>query len=54
MLHFELYDKSMSGPLTVASGFGSAMENGVPFVRRKDLIDPTLKLNQWRENLPSG
>jgi len=24
----------------------------VPFMRRKDLIDPTLKLNQWRENLP--
>ena len=54
MLHFELYDKSMSGPLTVASDFGSAMKNGVPFMRRKDLIDPTLKLNQWRENLPSG
>jgi hypothetical protein len=28
------------------------MMNGVPFMRRKDLIDPTLKLNQWRENLP--
>jgi murein DD-endopeptidase MepM/ murein hydrolase activator NlpD len=54
MLHFELYDKSMSGPLTVASDSGSAMKNGVPFMRRKDLIDPTLQLNQWRENLPSG
>jgi len=52
MLHFELYDKTMSGPLTVAIGSGSAMKNGVPFMRRKDLIDPTLKLNQWRENLP--
>ena len=52
MLHFELYDKSLSGPLTVASDSGSAMKNGVPFMRRKDLIDPTLKLNQWRENLP--
>jgi murein DD-endopeptidase MepM/ murein hydrolase activator NlpD len=52
MLHFELYDKSLSGPLTVASDSGSAMMNGVPFMRRKDLIDPTLKLNQWRENLP--
>jgi murein DD-endopeptidase MepM/ murein hydrolase activator NlpD len=52
MLHFELYDKSASGPLTVAAGPGSAMKNGVPFMRRKDLIDPTLKLNQWRENLP--
>jgi murein DD-endopeptidase MepM/ murein hydrolase activator NlpD len=52
MLHFELYDKSLSGPLTVASDSGSALKNGVPFTRRKDLIDPTLKLNQWRENLP--
>ena len=52
MLHFELYDKSLSGPLTVASDSGSATKNGVPFMRRKDLIDPTLKLNQWRENLP--
>ena len=53
MLHFELYDKSMSGPLTVASDSGSAVKNGVPFMRRRDLIDPTLQLNQWRENLPS-
>ena len=52
MLHLELYDKSVSGPLTVGNGSGSAMKNGVPFMRRKDLIDPTLKLNQWRENLP--
>ncbi len=54
MLHFELYDKSMSGPLTVASDSGSAVKNGVPFMRRRDLIDPTLQLNEWRENLPSG
>ena len=52
MLHFELYDKTASGPLTIASGSGSAVKHGVPFMRRKDLIDPTLKLNQWRENLP--
>ena len=54
MLHFELYDKSLSGPLTVASDSGSAMMNGVPFMRRKDLIDPTLQLNQWRGNLPTA
>jgi len=54
MLHFELYDKSLSGPLTVASDSGSAMKNGVPFMRRRDLIDPTLQLNQWRENLPAA
>jgi len=52
MLHFELYDKSASGPLTVASGSSSAIKNNVPFMRRKDLIDPTLNLNRWRENLP--
>ena len=52
MLHLELYDKSLSGSLTVGSGSGSAMKNGVPFMRRRDLIDPTLKLNQWRESLP--
>jgi murein DD-endopeptidase MepM/ murein hydrolase activator NlpD len=54
MLHLELYDKSASGSLTVASGPASAMRNNVPFMRRKDLIDPTLNLNRWKENLPSA
>jgi murein DD-endopeptidase MepM/ murein hydrolase activator NlpD len=54
MLHFELYDKTLSGALTVASDSGSAEKNGVPFMRRKDLIDPMLQLNQWKENLPSA
>jgi murein DD-endopeptidase MepM/ murein hydrolase activator NlpD len=54
MLHLELYDKSEAGPLTVASGSVSAMKNNVPFMRRKDLIDPTLHLNRWRENLPAA
>ncbi len=54
MLHLELYDKSESGSLTVAAGPGSAMKNGVPFMRRKDLIDPTLNLNRWKENLPTA
>ena len=52
MLHFELYDKSLSGPLTVAIESASAVRIGVPFMRRKDLIDPTLKLNQWQGKLP--
>jgi Peptidase family M23. len=30
MLYLELYDKSASGPLTVARDSGSAMKNGVP------------------------
>jgi murein DD-endopeptidase MepM/ murein hydrolase activator NlpD len=54
MLHFELYDKSVSGPLTVANDSSSAIKNGVSFMRRKDLVDPTLQLNQWRANLPSA
>ena len=52
MLHFELYDKSCTGPLTVGSNADSAMRNGVSFMRRKDLIDPTSRLNQWKNNLP--
>ena len=52
MLHFELYDKSLSGPLTVATESASAVRNGVPFMRRKDLVDPTLKLNQWQHKVP--
>jgi murein DD-endopeptidase MepM/ murein hydrolase activator NlpD len=52
MLHFELYDKSRTGPLTVGGNSDSAMKNGVSFMRRKDLIDPTSRLNQWKNNLP--
>jgi hypothetical protein len=54
MLHLELYDKSLSGSLTVVSDSETAMRKGVPFMRRKDLMDPTMKLNQWRGNLPPG
>ena len=54
MLHFELYDKSLLGPLTVATESASAVRNGVPFMRRKDLVDPTLKLNQWQGKLPTA
>ena len=50
MLHFELYDKSRSGPLTVGAGPESASKNGIPFMRRKDLLDPTSNLNLWRNN----
>lgn len=52
MLHFELYDKSRSGPLTVGAGPESASKNGIPFMRRKDLLDPTSNLNLWRNNPP--
>ena len=52
MLHLELYDKSASGPLTVSAAAGKRDRNGKPFMRRKDLIDPTSKLNKWKNNLP--
>lgn len=51
MLHLELYDKSAHGPLTVGAAEGK-ISNGRPFMRRKDLIDPTPKLNEWKNNLP--
>lgn len=54
MLHLELYDKSASGALTVSAALGKKSSNGRPFMRRKDLIDPTPKLNVWKNNLPSS
>ncbi len=55
MLHFELYDKSASGPLTITDTSRSKKRSdGIPFMRRKDLIDPTARLNQWQEYLPQA
>jgi murein DD-endopeptidase MepM/ murein hydrolase activator NlpD len=53
MLHLELYDKSAHGPLTVGAAQSARYIDGRPFMRRKDLIDPTPKLNVWKNNLPS-
>ena len=53
MLHLELYDKSAQGQLTVKNGQTKRNAAGIPFMRRKDLIDPTEKLNEWRNKLPS-
>lgn len=53
MLHLELYDKSAHGPLTVPAAQSARHSDGRPFMRRRDLIDPTPKLNIWRNNLPS-
>jgi murein DD-endopeptidase MepM/ murein hydrolase activator NlpD len=52
MLHLELYDKSAQGPLTVRGKLTAKTKGGMPFMRRRDLIDPTEKLNQWKNNLP--
>jgi murein DD-endopeptidase MepM/ murein hydrolase activator NlpD len=55
MLHFELYDKSASGPLTITDGARSKKRaDGIPFMRRADLIDPTSSLNQWQVRLPQA
>jgi murein DD-endopeptidase MepM/ murein hydrolase activator NlpD len=55
MLHLELYDKSASGPLTITDAARSKKRSdGIPFMRRKDLIDPTSRLNQWQSQLPQA
>jgi len=55
MLHLELYDKSASGPLTITDAARSKKRSdGIPFMRRKDLIDPTARLNQWQGQLPQA
>ncbi len=54
MLHLELYDKSADGSLTVPESVSAKTPAGVPFLRRKDLIDPTPKLDAWRNNLPGA
>ena len=53
MLHLELYDKSATGDLTVRNNQTKKTANGVPFMRRRDLIDPTAKLNVWKNDRPS-
>jgi murein DD-endopeptidase MepM/ murein hydrolase activator NlpD len=52
MLHLELYDKTAAGPLTVGAVQSARASDGRPFMRRKDLIDPTTRLNEWKNNLP--
>jgi biotin carboxyl carrier protein len=52
MLHLELYDKSAHGALTVPAAQSARTKDGRPFMRRKDLIDPQPKLEQWKATLP--
>ena len=55
MLHLELYDKSASGPLTITDTDRSKKRSdGIPFMRRTDLIDPTSRLNQWQARFPKA
>jgi murein DD-endopeptidase MepM/ murein hydrolase activator NlpD len=50
MLHLELYSKAAHGSLSVSADKGGRV-NGRPTMRRKDLLDPTPKLNEWIHNL---
>jgi len=54
MLHLELYNKSAQGPLTVSADSSATTSDGRPFFRRRDIIDPTPKLNEWKNNLPGS
>lgn len=51
MLHLEMYKGSGSGPLSVAKDVSARRSDGVAFMRRSDLIDPTPFLNDWKTRL---
>jgi murein DD-endopeptidase MepM/ murein hydrolase activator NlpD len=51
MLHLEMYKGSGSGPLSVARDVSARRADGVAFMRRSDLIDPTPFLNDWNTRL---
>lgn len=46
MVHFEMFDGTATGPLTVRTN--------PPFMRRPDLIDPTPFLDQWAAQVGSA
>lgn len=52
MLHLEMYSGEASGALTVRDETSAKRHDGVPFQRRRDLLDPTPYVNRWRNNLP--
>jgi murein DD-endopeptidase MepM/ murein hydrolase activator NlpD len=53
MLHLEVYDKSASGDLTVHDRQRSARRpDGVPYFRRRDLVDPTPFLDAGAAHRP--
>lgn len=54
MLHLELYDKSASGPLTVDAAQSARRHDGLPYFRRRDLVDPSTFLGTWSSRLPQA
>jgi hypothetical protein len=55
MLHLELYANTLSGALTQPAGNSLLRSpDNVPFYRRKDLQNPTDRLNTWQSRLPQA
>ena len=54
MLHLELYDKSASGPLTVGAATSARDSSGVPYHRRRDLIDPPHSSTNGKTTSPAS
>jgi murein DD-endopeptidase MepM/ murein hydrolase activator NlpD len=52
MLHFELYMGTLDGSVSRSKADSARHTNGVPFLRRKDLLNPTPILDVWRKTLP--
>ena len=52
MCHFEMYDKTASGAYLQRVRTARDL-SGRPFVRRRDLIDPTPHLHRWTAQMPS-
>ena len=47
--------RAASGPLTITDANRSKnRSDGIPFMRRMDLVDPTSRLNQWEIRLPKA
>jgi murein DD-endopeptidase MepM/ murein hydrolase activator NlpD len=57
MLHFEMYSAIEKGKFSYSKNVKGDKEksiknaSGVPYYRRRDLIDPTPYLNKWKDNL---
>ena len=55
MLHLEMYPGDARGNLSQTSpGSSAKRSDGVPFMCRIDLIDPTPFLNEWKTRFASA
>ena len=53
MVHFEMYENTMTGELSTGSKYTKKWEDAV-FNRRRDIMNPTEFLMTWQKNLPDG